>query len=125
LVSAGGDEEAVVVEASDPVRIVLNRGASHGVEAGHEFLIYDLSAEELEDPESGDSLGRLERVKGTGVVINVQERMCTVELDHGYPARKRVGRKSAFQAFPGLEAEEPQPGSPSRPEVGDRAKPLP
>lgn len=123
--STDGDvEEAIVIEASEPNRVVLNRGSSHSVEAGQGFLIFKLDEEEIEDPASGEPLGRLERVKCTGTVVNVQERMCTVELDRGYPVSKRVRRKSVFQAFPGLETEEPSVGSPQRPEVGDKAKPL-
>lgn len=62
----GNAQEAIVVEASDPNRVVLNRGSSHGVERGQEFLIYALSENELEDPASGETLGRLERVKALG-----------------------------------------------------------
>lgn len=117
-------EEAIVVEASDPNRVVLNRGSSHGVERGQEFVIYALSENELEDPVSGETLGRLERVKALGTVVNVQDRMCTIELERGYPVKHRVGRSSTFQAFPGIKIGDPPPDSLVRPEIGDRAKPM-
>ena len=117
------DFPATVVEAGR--RAVLNRGARHGVTLGRRFLIYTLDEGELTDPDSGEPLGRLERVKASGKVINVQERMCTLQLDGDAPvSRWRAGRNSPFQAFPGIKREEAPQASSSEPTRGDLAKPI-
>ncbi len=91
-------------------------------------MIYEPNEREIEDPESGEILGRLERVKATGMVVNVQDKMCTVELTHGETSvGRRVHRRSLFQAFPGLEtgvAPRESNDSSRYPERGDKAKPL-
>lgn len=126
----GGEQAypATVAEVFDHGMIVLNRGASDGVQEGQRFLIYEPSDREIVDPVTGESLGRLERVKGTGTVVNVQNRMCTVELTHGdTPVKRRVNRGSPFQAFPGLESEAASreaTDSPGEPKTGDKAKPI-
>lgn len=133
VIVAGGDEvsetdnfPASVVEASSDRTVVVNRGSLHGVETGQRFVVYRLSREEIQDPESGEYLGRLERVVGVGEIVNVQDRLCTLELDYGSSRpRTRVGRRSAFQAFPGLERREAaMAGSSDQIEVGDRVKPV-
>ena len=69
-----------VIEVLDEYRVVLNRGANDGVRSGDRFLIFTLGPE-LKDPESGEGLGRLEVVHGTGSVIHVQDRMATIQSD--------------------------------------------
>lgn len=59
-------------------RVVLADGSRSGVEVGMEFVIYELG-EEIFDPETGDSLGQIEHVKGRVVVTHVQERMSFAE----------------------------------------------
>jgi hypothetical protein len=126
--SGGQAYPATVADVLDHGMVVLNRGASHGVREGQRFLIYELDDREIEDPESGETLGRLERVKATGTVVNVQERMCTVELGRGEtPIKRHVDKRSPFQAFPGLEPEarsKEAETSSDYPETGDKAKPI-
>src|SRR5215217_3110549 len=62
-------------------RIVINRGTEDGVHDDQRFLVYELSTEEIKDPETGESLGRLEIPKGTGTVLHAQERIATIESD--------------------------------------------
>ena len=69
-----------VIQALDEYRLVLNRGLNDGVRSGDRFLIFALGAE-LKDPETGEGLGRLEVVRGTGTVVHVQERMATIQSD--------------------------------------------
>ncbi len=126
--SGGQAYPATVAEVFDHGMVILNRGVSHGVREGQRFLIYEPNEREIEDPESGEILGRLERVKATGMVVNVQDKMCTVELTHGATSvGRRVDRRSPFQAFPGLEpgvAPRESNDSSGYPEIGDKAKPL-
>lgn len=123
-----GPYPATVAEVYDHSKVVINRGASHGVREGQRFLIFEWGEREIQDPDSGETLGPLERVKATGTVINVQDKMCTIELDYGEPpVRRQVRRKSPFQAFPGAESETTRPEA-FAPfgylEIGDQAKPI-
>ncbi len=71
-----------VVEILDSgYKLVINAGANQGIKTGNRFLVYALSEHEIIDPDTGESLGYLEIVKGTGKVIHVQDKMCTIESD--------------------------------------------
>ena len=60
----------------DDTTLVLNVGARHGV---HEGMLFAVVAEheDIRDPDSGESLGRWESVKGRVAVTHVQEQMAT------------------------------------------------
>ena len=124
---------ATVVKVIDDCKVVINRGALHKVTEGQRFLLYKLSEEEIKDPISGESLGYLEIVKGTGKVVHVQERISTIESDN----RERWERKivwlsssaSLFSVLGGGEEEETIVPSSflvpfDGPIIGDRAKPI-
>ena len=82
---------ATVVSKIDGYTVAINRGARDGVQMGQRFCIYAVSDEPINDPNTGESLGQLEIVKGTGKVINVQERMSSIESDrYGSGQTKRV-----------------------------------
>ncbi len=71
-----------VVEILDGgYKLVINAGANQGIKSGNRFLVYTLSEHEIIDPDTKESLGYLEIVKGTGKVTHVQEKMCTIESD--------------------------------------------
>lgn len=61
----------------DEFTLVLNYGAEDGAKKGQEFLIYSIG-DEILDPDTHESLGNLEIVKGSGKVINIQPKMCTI-----------------------------------------------
>lgn len=65
----------------DKYKLVINAGTNKNVKIGNRFLVYALSDHEIFDPDTKESLGYLEIVKGTGKVIHVQEKMCTIESD--------------------------------------------
>lgn len=71
----------------DDTTLVLNVGSRDGV---HEGMLFAVVAEhhDIRDPDSGESLGRWESVKGRVVVTHVQERMATARspLAEGAPA---------------------------------------
>lgn len=50
-----------------------------GVREGNTFVVYYVEPEDLIDPETQESLGKLEVVRGTGVATNVQEKMTTIK----------------------------------------------
>lgn len=93
---------------------------------GSRFLVYAVSSEDLTDPETGESLGRLEVVRGRGVVTHVQERMATLEPELIKSTRRIVRRRNPLIAFGDEEVVEPDErrGDFDSPEVGDMVKPI-
>lgn len=69
-----------VVKIIDPDTVVINRGSDHGVSKGARYLLYGIG-EEIVDPDTHESLGKLEAVRGTGVVKHVQQKMSTITSD--------------------------------------------
>ena len=67
----------VVSVSPDSFSVVINKGDRDGVKKGMRFLIYKLG-EELFDPDTCESLGRLEVICGEGRVTHVQEKMSTI-----------------------------------------------
>ena len=63
------------------IRIAINRGAEHQIKLNQKVLLYSLSDEDIQDPETGESLGYLEIYKGTGKVITVQDKLSVIESD--------------------------------------------
>lgn len=93
-----------VVKVLDECHIVINRGSADQVTKRCRFLVYSLG-EELQDPETGESLGRLEIVCGEGVVDHIQERMTTLKTARREPAsgaRKIIRKKSLSRGLSGL-----------------------
>jgi hypothetical protein len=97
--------------------VVINRGARDGIKQGQRFLIYELSPKEVLDPISGESLGHLEIVKGTGAVTHLQERMATVTSDRQTTTRRAW---SPLMLQESVTHSEPF----KSPKVGDRVKPI-
>lgn len=69
--------EGKVAAIIDDTTLVLNVGSEQGVQEGMAFAIFAPHGE-IEDPDSGQPLGRWEVVKARVVVTHVQERLCTV-----------------------------------------------
>jgi len=63
-----------VARIFDPTQIVLAAGAMDGVTEGMEFIIYDLS-DPILDPETKESLGQIELVKGRLIAEHVQDKI--------------------------------------------------
>ncbi len=62
-------------------KLVLNVGSEDGISKGQEFLIYGLSEDDIIDPATNISLGRLELVRGVGVVEYIQDKMCIIKTN--------------------------------------------
>lgn len=62
-------------------KLVLNVGSNDGISEGQEFLIYGLSEDDIIDPATGLSLGRLELVRGTGIVDYIQDKICIIKTN--------------------------------------------
>ena len=111
-------------------KIVINRGSEHGVAKDQRFQIYGLSDEEIIDPENGESLGRLEIVKGTGKVVHIQPKMATLKSteESVTTERKIVKNRSSLSVFGRGEEETITPTTRrlpfNEPEVGDKVRPI-
>lgn len=88
------EKQLKVVSVIDDYKVVLNAGANQGIKLGQRYMIYTLSNEEIIDPDTNESLGFLEIVKGTGKVTHVQEKMCTIESIEYKPLTKKIKRKN-------------------------------
>ncbi len=78
-----------VAKILDDGRPVLNRGTHDGVEAGQRYLIFT-PGDSVQDPETGEDLGRVELVKGRATVVHAQERLAILEMDRSEQARPRT-----------------------------------
>ena len=110
-----------VVEVIDPDRIVINWGSSNGVKPGQRFLVYKLGPEII-DPDNGQSLGKLEIVRGTGKAVHVQEKMTTLKSDR--TAQRRVKTRNSSLLFGTTEESVTDELSFDEPAKGDLAKPI-
>ena len=63
-----------VVKILSETEIVLGAGSENEIEEGSEFIIYE-DGDEIFDPETKQSLGVLEIVKGYVTVVNVQPKI--------------------------------------------------
>lgn len=126
---------SVVKISDDQMSIVLNVGEIDGIAPGQRFLIYS-EGEELFDPVTKESLGKLEVVKGTGKATHVQEKMTTVGSDAKSDATRTIRKirkdnlgYSSFGALAAMmqpdEVEEVMPKNSlpfENPKIGDKAR---
>ena len=69
-----------VVDVIDQENVVINVGANGDIKRGDRIILYGVG-KEIIDPDSNESLGHLELVRGEGIVVHVQEKMCIVRSD--------------------------------------------
>ena len=67
-----------VAKILNEFQLILNVGSRQGVAKGMAFVVYE-EGEEIQDPETGQSLGKLEIVKGEVEVSHVQETLCLAQ----------------------------------------------
>jgi len=82
---------ATVAHVIDEYQVVINRGSDQGVKVGDTYLIYAIGPD-LIDPETNESLGPLEVVRGRAAVKHVQEKIATletIEFDET-PGRRKI-----------------------------------
>ena len=61
----------------DDTTLVLNVGYEDGVKEGMAFAVF-AEQRDIQDPDTGESLGKWEMGKARVAVVHVQARMCTV-----------------------------------------------
>lgn len=69
--------------------LVINRGATHGVRVGMKFQVLDATAHAIEDPETGEALGSVERPKLEVKIATVDDRLAVATTFH--ERRVKVG----------------------------------
>jgi len=83
-----------VVQVLSPTEVVVNLGLADGVDHDTHFLLYR-TGEEVRDPDTNESLGPLEVVRGIGRVKHVQDRLTTV-----VSARRKRARRLVRKHYP-------------------------
>ena len=93
-----------VARIIDEYKVVINAGFNDGISNGTTVMLYDLD-EMIIDPDTGNELGVLEIVKGTGTVTHAQAAMATVESNMKEEVQKKVIQKripGIFEPTPNL-----------------------
>jgi hypothetical protein len=86
-----------VAAVQDEFRIVINAGAEDNVREDMTFVIFD-EGDEIIDPETGNSLGRVETVKGRVEVIHVQSKM-SIARSSEFTEQKHAVSRTIFEPF--------------------------
>lgn len=71
--------EGVVVKVIDPYTVVANKGSADGILVGQTVALIGITEDDIIDPQTQESLGKLEIFKGRGRVKYVQEKLATIE----------------------------------------------
>jgi len=110
---------AKIASLIDEYRVVINKGSNTGVKIGDIFQIYKVG-QEVVDPDTKVSLGRVEIIKGKGEVIHVQETMAILQTTEKHEVQRRpTGALAIFAA--GIEVTK-EPRAFINPEIGDHAR---
>lgn len=67
-----------VVNIIDKYTIAANVGTQNNITLGMEFLIVGIG-EEIFDPDTKESLGQLEKIRGRAKIIHVQDKLSTLK----------------------------------------------
>ncbi|MGK7963037.1 hypothetical protein [Crocosphaera sp.] len=125
VIAKKGAFPATVAKVIDEYKIVINRGSEHGIREGQRMLVYHISGEDIKDPDTGESLGFLELVRGTGKIIFIQDKLSILESDkqkivpisYNYPS-------SSSNTFTEKTIHEKHTIPFENPKVGDQVKPI-
>jgi hypothetical protein len=66
---------------NDVWNFIINAGENDGISNGQKYQVFSLG-KEIFDPSTKESLGRFEIIKGTAVVVHVQDRMSKLRSDN-------------------------------------------
>ena len=125
--TASKNYPASVVRVTDDYTLVINRGSDHGVTKGDHFLVYYVDPEELFDPETNESLGYLEMIRGTGTATHVQAKMTTIKSNRVVSRGRIIRRQTGILAsLSGEVVEEPEKEAMPFDDAntGDKVKPV-
>lgn len=110
-----------VIEIIDGYRIVINAGTRDNIKEGQSYLIYE-KGHELIDPDTNESLGILEIVKGKGVVVYVQDKIATIKSTSFKNRKKQISSNIMSALGNTFIEEESLPFD--NPQIGDFAKKI-
>lgn len=113
---------ALVIKVIDEFTLVINKGERDLVKVGNRFLIYK-EDDELKDPITGESLGILELVVGSGKVIHVQDAMCTIKSDRTERSKKII-KQNRYDILAGTTEFETIDIPFENPKEGDKVKQI-
>lgn len=113
--------EAKVASIIDDFRVVINKGESDDINVGHRFLVIKIG-DEIFDPDTNESLGRVEIVKGKGKVTHIQNKMATLQTIEKHEIKRKAS--SIFAIAAGTQEVSREPKAFIDPEVGDIARLL-
>lgn len=113
--------EAKVASIIDDFRVVINKGTNDGVEIGQRYFIIKIG-DEVFDPDSGESLGRVEIIKGKGEVTHAQGKISTLQTIEKHEIRRKIN--NVYAMMQGIQEISREPKAFIDPEVGDIARLL-
>lgn len=122
IIAAAMVAPAKIATIIDEYRIVINAGRAAGVKIGQQFLIYKIG-DEVFDPDTKLSLGRVEIIKGKGEVIHVQESMATLQTTEKHEIKRLPAGLLGLSLAASFEVTR-EPKAFINPEVGDFARLL-
>ena len=70
--------ELITDEYENCYKAIINKGTINSIKNGDKFLVVGIG-KELFDPDTNESLGQIETVKGKAIVSHAQEKMATIE----------------------------------------------
>lgn len=84
----------------DEYTVVLNKGSADGITIDDKFLVYGVG-DEIKDPDTGESLGKVELIRGRVKVQHLQDRLSIAKSVESVriPGRKRTVRRSGTLAI--------------------------
>lgn len=89
------------LETGDYNQVIINKGKNDGIKQGQRFIIYSVG-DELFDPDTNESLGCLEVVKGTGIASHVQDRITTITTDNYKRVPRLAPKNNLYSLITGL-----------------------
>lgn len=87
-----------VAKVIDEYSFVINKGKDYGLKDGQRVLVYELG-EDIIDPDTKDVLTQLEIVKGTGKILNCQDKIATVKSTMVSDPKRTIIKKSSSNSL--------------------------
>jgi len=94
------DKVIKVIKVIDENNIAINVGLNDDIKNEFEFLVYELG-EELFEPDTNESLGHLEIVKGSAVPVHIQDKITIIKSNQYLykESNRKIIKRSGGLAF--------------------------
>lgn len=70
-----------VAQVQDEYNLIINGGAENGILPNQRFIVYVLDGPTIINPDTSEVIGKLETVKGTGIVSFLEDKWCRITSD--------------------------------------------